>query len=311
MHKKVILCYGKTPTSPGRYLEEGFRELGVPLEVVTDELDGNQIPADEYEGIIFIESPKAPIARNMDSCGLPRMFWIHHGKHHLKKNLELIRNYQPNIILMAHSLHLAKHFPVEVCFFPFAVASGIFNSRRTWDKRAYNTAFVGRTDKSFYRVRNRNLRRIRYYMRRRNKPYRFVQNVTPEQMAQIYSNAKIVFNQSSDKVPETMNMRIFEALGCGALLLTNEVPKQEKLFKKDVHYIIFNGPRDMMRKLSFYLSRPDLASKIANQGYRHVMNLHTYAHRAQTALEMLRKLADKEITGGSEEDEPENRSLLW
>ncbi len=298
-------------TTPGRYLEDGFRELGVPLEVVTDELDGNQIQADKYEGIIFIESPNAPKARNMDSCDLPRMFWIHHGKHHLKRNLELIRHYRPEIILMAHSLHLAKHFPVEVCFFPFAVASNIFNSRRTWDKRLYNAGFVGRTAKLFYRVRNSNLRQIRYYLQRRNKSYRFVQNVTPEQMAHIYSKAKIVFNQSSDKAPETMNMRIFEALGCGALLLTNEVPKQEELFTKGVHYVIFNGSTDMMRKLQFYLSRPDLASQIANQGYRHVMNHHTYVHRAQTALEMLRKLADKEKTGGSEEDEQENHSLLW
>ena len=43
---------------------------------------------------------------------------------------------------------------------------------------------------------------------------------TPAEMFSIYQNSKIVFNYS---FKNDVNMRIFEALGSGALLMTNRI----------------------------------------------------------------------------------------
>ncbi len=53
MSRKIILCYGKTKTSPGRYLEHSLRKLGVPVSVVTKEIDGSQLNPDGYNGNYF------------------------------------------------------------------------------------------------------------------------------------------------------------------------------------------------------------------------------------------------------------------
>jgi hypothetical protein len=293
LKKKILICYNKTLTTPGRYLEEGFRKLGIPIEVETDSLHGDQLSTKKYLGVIFVESPSPPKAFNMEACEVPRLFWIHHGKHHLQQNLELVKQYRPNMILMAHSLHLSKYFPVPARFFPFAVADNLFNHFRRWDEREYCASFVGRSNSKFYKIRNRNIRRIRLYLQDKKLPCKFTQNVTPEEMSVIYSKSKIVFNQSSEKVPETMNMRIFEALGCGALLVTNEVPLQRRLFKDGIHYVKFTSPKDLMRKVKYFLSHPKEACEIARQGHEYALKHHTYAHRAELALKILKGLSNE------------------
>jgi hypothetical protein len=289
--KTVILCYGKTPTSPGIYLERALRKMKIPVRVETQLLDGKKLDSKKYMGVIFIETPRSPKAKNMEYSGIPRLFWIHHGKHRLQRNLALVKQYKPHRILMSHSLHLSGHFPVPVEFYPFGVSDELFNSRRQFKKRRYAVAFVGHSVNSFYKQRNKNLRRIRLYLSRQGLPYVITNNITPRTMAQIYGKAKIVFNQSSEKVPETINMRIFEGIGCGALVLTNPAPHQNFLFKDRIHYILYKNSDDLMKQLKFFLSHQDLAEKIARQGYREAMNRHTYVHRTKKAISILKKIA--------------------
>lgn len=277
-------------TSPGRYLEKALRDLGVPIQVVTKKLDGNKIDANTTKGILFVETTKAPAAIHMHKSGVPRLFWIHHGKHRLQKNLKLFKKYQPHRVLMSHSLDLKKHFPVPVIFFPFGVAEGTFNNQRTFKLRKYGVAFVGSFSGGFYNQRNRNIGLIRAYLKKRGIPFKFVQNVNPDKMAQIYGKSKIVFNQSSEKVPQTINMRIFEGAGCGALVLTNSAPLQNLLFKDRIHYVVYQNSRDMMNKLRYFLSRPELAERIAKQGYREAKNRHTYSYRAKKIVMLLEQL---------------------
>jgi spore maturation protein CgeB len=293
MSRKIILCYGKTKTSPGRYLEHSFRKLGVPVSVVTKEINGRSLNPEDTMGIIFIETIKAPKAVNMNNTSIPVLYWIHHGQHKLQRNLKLIKQYKPDRILMSHSLHLAKKFPVPVIFFPFGVAEEVFHNRRSFKHRKYGVAFVGSSNGNYYSQRNRDINRIRHHLRRRGYPYKFVNNVSPEKMAQIYGKAKIVYNRSSEKVPQTINMRIFEGIGCGALVLTNKAPLQSSLFKDRVHYIVYKNSADMIRKLKFYLARPALAERIANQGYREAKNRHTYDQRAKKVLDLFKQIKKK------------------
>ncbi len=225
----------------------------------------------------------------MNNTSIPILHWIHHGQHRLKRNLKLIKQYKPDRILMSHSLHLAKHFPVPVIFFPFGVAEEVFDNHSSFKHRKYGVAFVGSSISRYYNQRNRDIRRIRHHLRKWGYPYKFVSNVSPAKMAQIYGMAKIVYNRSSEKVPQTINMRIFEGIGCGALVLTNKAPLQSSLFKDRVHYIVYKNSADMIRKLKFYLARPALAERIANQGYRAAKKRHTYDHRAKKVLALFKK----------------------
>jgi hypothetical protein len=293
MNKTIVLCYGKTPYTPGRYLEDAFRKLNIPVTVVTDHLDGKQLDPDKVLGVLFIESPNQPTAQNMENTPIPRLYFIHHGRHRLEQNLERIKQYHPHRILMAHSLHLAKHFPVPVEFFPFAVAEDIFNSEKPISNRKYDVAFVGSRSSAFYKNRNKNLKLLKRFLKKTNSSYLFKENVHLKDMANIYSQAKIVFNQSSERVPETMNMRIFEAMGCGALVMTNQVPLQDELFKNRVHLVTYKNSKDLIRKVRYFLKHPSLTQAIAKNGYVKAMQQHTYTHRAKKVIQLLQDLRDK------------------
>lgn len=110
-----------------------------------------------------------------------------------------------------------------------------------------------------------------------------------ERLAALYADAKIVINCAADQL-RTINMRLFEGMGCGALVVTDQVPGQERLFQDGEHCVVFEGVDDVLAKLEHCLAHLDQAQRIASAGYRHVMARHTYDHRARELLDVVREL---------------------
>lgn len=62
-------------------------------------------------------------------------------------------------------------------------------------------------------------------------------------------------------------MRIFEGMGCGALVLTDNTPEQSELFENGVHYVLYDSQEDMLGKLWYYLvDHPDEAPRSRPRG---------------------------------------------
>jgi GT2 family glycosyltransferase/tetratricopeptide (TPR) repeat protein/2-polyprenyl-3-methyl-5-hydroxy-6-metoxy-1,4-benzoquinol methylase len=120
-------------------------------------------------------------------------------------------------------------------------------------------------------------------LRRRYRQH-FVGNAYFEDMARIYSESRAVFNRS---LKNDVNMRVFEALACGSLLLTNRINGngQDELFRDGVHLAAYSDPDDLLDKLAFYLSREPLRERIAAQGRAKVLAKHTYRQRMERVLE--------------------------
>lgn len=139
----------------------------------------------------------------------------------------------------------------------------------------YDVAFVGNI---YPGPRQELLRRIAEKYARTFSGRRYF-----EQMAETYSASRIVFNRS---VADDVNMRIFEALGCGRLLLTNDLSAngQAELFQDGVHLATYRDEEELLDKLAFYLKRDELRERIATTGRAEVLNRHTYLHRMTTLL---------------------------
>jgi predicted SAM-dependent methyltransferase len=106
-----------------------------------------------------------------------------------------------------------------------------------------------------------------------------------EDMAVVFSLSKIVFNKS---VKDDVNMRVFEALGCGSLLLTNQIgPGQDLLFKNGEHIVEYRSRKELIEKAEYYLKHEEEREKIAAQGREEVLRKHTYAHRMDYMLSFL------------------------
>ncbi|MFD1065862.1 glycosyltransferase family protein [Oceanobacillus locisalsi] len=282
--KKLLMCYGKTSFTPGRYLEDAFRNIGVKVDVYTSFIDFSNIALDEYVAVLFVESPSVPAVsvKQIDRVNIPKFFWIHHGENRLNTNKSLVRRYQPDLILMAHSLHLANHFSVPVKFFPFAMATDIFNDVTPLQDRPMDITSVGTLDPVLYQKRIRAIKKIK---ERFHKTYRlsFHKRVFLHDLAKTYGQSKLVINHAADTI-KSLNMRIFEGIGCGSLLLTDTVPKLDILLEDGKHLVLFDSHSDLLEKVDYYLTHVHEAQKIASSGYQHLLAYHTYEQRAQALL---------------------------
>lgn len=140
----------------------------------------------------------------------------------------------------------------------------------------YDLAFVGHYFCPPYYDRARLLDRLsrRYRMR-------IASNVGYDEMALIYSQAKIVFNRSMLGI---FNIRPFEAMSCGRLVLTDRIGNGlTDLFQDRKHLVIY-GEEDLEDLIDHYLVHDEERNAIAQEGQREVHSKHTYAHRVDQIL---------------------------
>ena len=142
--------------------------------------------------------------------------------------------------------------------------------------KTYDTAFVGNI---FPGPRSELLSLIQ--RRYRNA---FIGQCYFDDMARTYSAARIAFNRS---IRNDINMRVFEAVACGSLLMTNNLTDNglSELFKDGVHLATYREPEDLLDKLAFYLERESIREKIAAAGRAEAIAKHTYSYRMEKVLE--------------------------
>ncbi|NOY77249.1 MAG: glycosyltransferase [Calditrichaeota bacterium] len=105
-----------------------------------------------------------------------------------------------------------------------------------------------------------------------------------KEMAQIYSKSKIVFNRS---LKNDINMRVFEAMATGSLLVTNDLSDNglTELATPDEHLVTYTDEKELLEKLHYYLEHPAEREKIARNGRNWALRKHTYRHRMAALLE--------------------------
>jgi len=117
-----------------------------------------------------------------------------------------------------------------------------------------------------------------------------------DEMARVYSAARIVFNRS---IQSDVNMRVFGALACGSLLLTNDLSEngQAELFQDGVHLATYRQAEDLLDKLAFYLQRDVIREKIAAAGMAEAISKHTYTRRIERLLTDMEAALARETAG--------------
>jgi hypothetical protein len=101
------------------------------------------------------------------------------------------------------------------------------------------------------------------------------------EMYQKFSENKIVFNIHIDSTgDEAGNMRLFEATGVGACLLTDYKSNIKDYFEPGKEIITYNSVEDCKEKIKWLLANPEECKKIARAGQIRTLKGHTYAQRA-------------------------------
>lgn len=118
-----------------------------------------------------------------------------------------------------------------------------------------------------------------------------------DDMAQVFSASRIVFNNA---VNHDLNMRFFEVLSTGTLLLSDLAcdSGQSELFGDGEEYACYHRG-NLPDVAKFYLDNEQLRERIAHRGQLMVHNAHTYLHRMEDLLAVV--LDDKQNTFSAEE----------
>jgi GT2 family glycosyltransferase/tetratricopeptide (TPR) repeat protein/SAM-dependent methyltransferase len=121
---------------------------------------------------------------------------------------------------------------------------------------------------------------------RKRFPNTFVGQRYFQEMAETYSAARVVFNRS---VKNDVNMRVFEALASGSLLMTNDLAAngQAEWFQDGVHLATYKSSEELVDKIAFYLAHEEVRERIAAAGREEAIARHTYRHRMQGLLEQV------------------------
>jgi Glycosyl transferases group 1 len=100
---------------------------------------------------------------------------------------------------------------------------------------------------------------------------------TPAEMCDLYGQAKVVINAS---IGGDVNMRVFEAMVSGALLVTDRVANGlDQLFVEGEHYAGYSSASEAQAVIARYLDDDGSRARIAAAAQQHVLAHHTYLHR--------------------------------
>jgi hypothetical protein len=287
----VYLCFRKTERNPGRYLESALERAGIAVRLVTDRLDWQDVRDDHARAVIFVESPMPPITIVGEKPDVPVAFWVHHGEHHINMNLRLARLFEADVVLLAHSWHLAHRFGCEVERLPFAIAPEMYaGAVDPPSRRPYDVAFVGRglAGGGAYASRRSLLDAVAVVVPRDH--IRFEEDVTPKELAGVYAQARIVPNEGGSRhLPVTM--RVFEAIGAGAVLVTERAPGMDLLLEPGEHYVELRG--DPSRVIGDLLADAERVDHIARAARHHCLQRHTYDHRVDEILDAVDRISGR------------------
>jgi len=105
-------------------------------------------------------------------------------------------------------------------------------------------------------------------------------------MFSILAQSKITINRHIDVAENyANNMRLFEATGCGALLITDYKDNLHELFEIGKEIIAYRSVGECVNLIKYYLEHPEEAKQIALAGQLRTLREHSYTDRMkQTAL---------------------------
>ena len=249
-----------------------------PVGTILDRLPGDF----HLNRIVYYDDSNPPRLLSLDSLPCPSIFYSVDTHHHCEWHTQFA--YAFDAILLAQKDYLKdfKKSDNSAEWFPLW-ASGMESSEaeghNPTEDRSIGISFRGNLNSKLH-----------------PKRHSFFKNLSSLEGIDIdyasgpwqetYKKSKIVLNQT---VGKDLNCRIFEAMSCGALLLT---PANSggllDLFEDGMDLVTFdsNDTDDLARKLRHYLSNNQERAKIADSGRAKVLGQHC-AHARALQLEKL------------------------
>lgn len=277
---RIALCFNRDDESTlGVYFERAFRELGCAVDHYWTRDAGGIARA--YD--LYVRIDHGDYADDVPEDLHPAVFYA--SDTHLPKPYRRIKRQVGHYELTfcaqwEGTRRLREEARVNVRWLPHACDPAVH--RRVDTPLTYDVGFVGTDGKKAWR-------KTLLCRLRRRYPESFLGAAPHTELARIYSASRIGFNCS---IRGDINMRMFEIMSCGTLLLTNILPDDgfRQLFQPGVHLVTYRTERELYRQINYYLAHEEERAWIAANGQRLAHGLHTYRHRAGTILNTVQSM---------------------
>jgi len=151
----------------------------------------------------------------------------------------------------------------KVIVLPHAVDGDLFRTYATERSRHLDVGWVGAFDYAHYDKRRQIIQKLASQFQMND----IARKYTKEQTAEIYKQSRIVVNVSREDFPPEANMRCYEAMAGGALLITG-LPTEltEWGFREGEHFIGWRSEREIPDLVDHYLRHEQKREQIARGG---------------------------------------------
>lgn len=247
-------------------------DLSPDIKLISDTIKSKIVP----DLFLWIDSGTNFFPKNIEQLDYPSAAYFIDSHLNLKKHIELAKHFDFIFIAQKEYVNIfKKHGIKSVHWLPLACDPEIHKNYNLPPKN--NICFIGST--------NLNPRRLFLLEKIKMKHSVFSDRLFLNEMALAFSESKIVFNSS---VKNDLNMRFFETLSTGSLLLTDMAKNsgQDELFIANEEIVCYED-ETINNTIDFYLENDELREAIARRGYEMTLNAHTYQHRVEDLLSVV------------------------
>ena len=278
MSNQIIIVCSLNSISPGNYLVESFEKKGFEVIVISDVFHpkarlvkfgavdiANFIVKNQLKPrfLLYVEGGEMGVfPTNLGKLEFPTYWWGIDTHNDYEKHYSTCRLFDHSFI--AQKKYVARLFQdgiSSVTWLPLAFPKQDFQSTN----REIDISYVGSLNWSLYPERHDLLQKLKKI----SNNYYFG-SCKPNEMFSIYSKSRIVFNFS---LKNDLNMRMFEAMGSGALLVTNEILDNglEDLFEIEKDLLIYRNSEELIELVSTLLGDSQLCSDIAERAKEKIL----------------------------------------
>ncbi len=292
----ILLAYGIDLYTTANYCANALRKLhtvvtcgpgkhnksqDIPCQVNTDiseiidRIDDTKKP----DLIIYMDGNPNFFPGGIEDVSIPTVWYHIDVPYHFQWSRQIIPFFDFLFVAQKNCVEKCKEAGCSnVYYLPVGCVSEI---HKKWDmEKVYDLCFIGTIDSTLHPQRVEMLNRLS------NKFNIYIDQKYLDEMAQVFSKSKIVFNKSTIN---DLNMRVFEALSCGSLLITDRLYNNglEDLFTDRKHLVIYDNYEHLEELVDYYLKHDEEREEIARQGREEVLARHTYKHRMKELLEIV------------------------
>jgi glycosyltransferase involved in cell wall biosynthesis/SAM-dependent methyltransferase len=305
--RNILLHYVASPLTTARYIEEalrkthnvitaGFRcpeavlqnwnftmpappysthDIDLPFRYTYHDILSKTPTGFKPDLYIWADSGEKEIPEDIDAIPCPKACYLIDTHIAPQPRLALARKFDCTFMAQKAQVQAFRDAEVtNVHWLPLGCSPKLHNLPPM--ERIYDVAYIGGLDGDATDRRRVLLRKIGERF-----PNSRIERRWPHEMAEIYAKSKIVVNVC---VNRDVNMRVFEGMASGALLITDEADGLEDLFENGKHLVIYRKDEDVFDLISYYLAHAEEREAISSAGKTEVLENHTYTQRMQKIL---------------------------